>query len=69
MWVTRVFILINAHFHPFYIDIIEIGRTAKVYCEMAQRLEPTVSDVNLALIDVGMLNKNDYVIINWLIML
>ena len=31
---------------------------------MAQRLEPTVSDVNLALIDVGMLNKNDYVIIN-----
>ena len=35
-----------------------------MYCEMAQRLEPTVSDVNLALIDVGMLNKNDYVIIN-----
>ena len=28
-----------------------------MYCEMAQRLEPTVSDVNLALIDVGMLNN------------
>ena len=35
------------------IDIAEAGRTALGYCEMAQRLEPTVADVHLALIDIG----------------
>ena len=28
-------------------DITEVGRSARVYCELAQRLEPTLADVQL----------------------
>lgn len=34
-------------------DITELGRTARVYSELASRTEPTVSDVHMALIDAG----------------
>ena len=34
-------------------DITEVGRSARVYCELAQRLEPTLADVQLAFVDVG----------------
>ncbi len=33
--------------------ISELGRTARMYSELALRTEPTVSDVQLALIDAG----------------
>ena len=34
-------------------DITELGRTARVYSELASRTEPTLSDVQLALVDAG----------------
>ena len=34
-------------------DITELGRTARVYSEVASRTEPTLSDVQLALVDAG----------------
>jgi len=33
--------------------ITEVGRTSRLYSELAQTTEPTVSDVELALIDAG----------------
>lgn len=39
--------------HHNILDITELGRTSRLYCELAQRTEPTVSDVQLALIDAG----------------
>ena len=47
---ASVWTLINARHLS---DISEVGRSARVYCELASRLEPTLSDVHLALIDVG----------------
>ena len=38
-----------------YSDIVELGRTARVYSELASRTDPTVSDVHMALIDAGTL--------------
>ena len=35
------------------IDITELGRTSRLYSELAQRTEPTASDVQLALVDAG----------------
>ena len=55
---TRVLFLNNAHHNnpvssvPVS-DITEVGRTARVYSELALRTEPTLSDVQLALIDAG----------------
>lgn len=37
-------------------DITELGRTARVYSELASRTEPTLSDVQLALVDAGRCN-------------
>ena len=37
-------------------DITELGRTARVYSELASRTEPTLSDVQLALVDAGRYN-------------
>ena len=34
-------------------DITELGRTARVYSELASRTEPTASDVQMALVDAG----------------
>ena len=31
----------------------ELGRTASMYCELGSRTTPTVSDVQLALVDAG----------------
>ena len=36
------------------VDITELGRTSRVYSELASRTEPTASDVHMALIDAGM---------------
>ncbi len=36
-----------------YSVISELGRTARMYSELASRTEPTVSDVHSALIDSG----------------
>ncbi len=36
-----------------FIDIAEIGNSSRGYCEMAQRLDPTPSDVQMALVDIG----------------
>lgn len=35
------------------LDISEIGKTSRCFSEIAQRSDPTVSDVQLALIDLG----------------
>ena len=37
------------------IDVEQIGRRAKDYAEVALRTTPTLSDVELALVDVGKL--------------
>lgn len=44
-------ILNNASF--VLLDIGEIGKTSRCFSEIAQRSDPTVSDVQLALIDLG----------------
>ena len=36
-------------------DITEMGRTSRVYSELASRTEPTVSDVHMALVDAGIM--------------
>ena len=36
-----------------FADIKEIGHTSNVYCEVAQRSVPTVSDIHLAFIELG----------------
>lgn len=36
-----------------FLDIGEIGKTSRCFSEIAQRSDPTVSDVQLALIDLG----------------
>lgn len=41
-------------------DITELGRTARVYSELASRTDPTVSDVHMALIDAGMVKITQY---------
>ena len=35
------------------VDITEIGRMTRTYCELAQRNEPTLSDVQIALMECG----------------
>lgn len=38
-----------------FVDIKEIGHTSNVYCEVAQRSVPTVSDIHLAFIELGII--------------
>jgi len=41
-------------FHPFFLlDITEIGRCAKAYCEHTARSIPTLSDTVVTLIEMG----------------
>lgn len=35
------------------LDIVQVGRRARDYCEVASRTAPTYTDVELALVDVG----------------
>lgn len=37
-----------------FLDIKEIGHTSNGYCEVAQRSVPIVSDIHLALIELGL---------------
>lgn len=40
--------------YPFpVLDIVQVGRRARDYCEVASRTAPTYTDVELALVDVG----------------
>ena len=42
--------------YPFSVlDIVQVGRRARDYCEVASRTAPTYTDVELALVDVGKL--------------
>ena len=38
------------------LDIAELGRTSRMYSELSQRTEPTLSDVRQALVDAGQSN-------------
>jgi len=35
------------------LDISELGRTSRMYSELSQRTDPTISDVRQALVDAG----------------
>ena len=37
----------------FLLDIIEIGRLSQSYAEIAFRTQPTITDVNMALVELG----------------
>lgn len=41
-------------FIVYFLDIKEIGHTSNGYCEVAQRSVPIVSDIHLALIELGL---------------
>lgn len=38
------------------LDLSELGQSCKLCCELSARVKPTLSDVKVALIDMGMLN-------------
>ena len=45
-----------AHLFCFYsaLDLSELGHSCKLSCELSARVKPTLSDVKVALIDMGM---------------
>ena len=38
----------------FVLDLSELGHSCKLSCELSARVKPTLSDVKVALIDMGM---------------
>jgi len=48
--------LISMYFFCFYfaLDLSELGHSCKLSCELSARVKPTLSDVKVALIDMGM---------------
>ena len=48
--------LISMYLFCFYfaLDLSELGHSCKLSCELSARVKPTLSDVKVALIDMGM---------------
>lgn len=42
------------YFPSFSLDLSELGHSCKLSCELSARVKPTLSDVKVALIDMGM---------------